>query len=153
MKSKEKSVTKPNWVYNTITGTITKDGVVKGSNSDGYLLVWYGGKMRKAHHLAFELQGLPIPPTVDHINGIRHDNRWCNLRAATPRGNACNRRNVSRSGFKKGAYYNKKRNQWYSRIRVCGEHIYLGTFPSEDAAHAAYASAAVQYHGEFARLV
>lgn len=150
MKLKEKNA--PVWVYNKHTGVITKDGVPKGSYSNGYLLIWYKGSMRKAHHLAYELQGLSIPSSVDHINGVRDDNRWLNLRAATARENACNRRNVSRSGFKKGAYYNKRSRQWYSRIRVHGVGIYLGTFSNEEEAHRAYCEAAAKYHGEFARF-
>lgn len=152
MKLKDAKEIEPKWHYNPDTGSITKDGVVKGSYSGGYLLIWYNGKMRKAHHLAFELQGLPVPEVVDHINCVRDDNRWCNLRPATARGNSCNRHNMSRSGFKKGAYYNRQSNQWYSRIRVQGVHIYLGSFPNEDAAHAAYVKAATHHHGEFARF-
>jgi hypothetical protein len=150
MKSREKNV--PVWAYNKHTGIITKDGVPKGSYSKGYLLICYKGSMRKAHHLAYELQGLPVPSSVDHINGVRDDNRWLNLRAATPRENSCNRRGMSRSGFKKGAYYNKRRKQWYSRIRVRGVGIYLGTFQNEEEAHEAYCEAAVKYNKEFARF-
>lgn len=149
MRLKESRRAKPEWKYDPSNGVITKDGVPEGSYSGGYLLVWYKGKMCKAHRLAFELQGLDTPAVVDHINGVRDDNRRCNLRAATHRGNSCNRRNVSRSGFKKGAYYNSLRKQRYSRIRVNGKHIYLGTFKSEDEAHNAFCKAAREYHGSF----
>lgn len=51
------------------------------------------------------LTGLPVPKQVDHINGIRDDNRWINLRAATNSQNQYNRKPCSSSGNLKGAYY------------------------------------------------
>jgi len=119
---------------------------------DGYVRMNFNGRVERAHRLAYLLQGLSLPPQVDHINGDRSDNRWCNLRAATNTENQYNRRGTSKVGNKKGAFYNRQKKQWYSMIRVAGKRIYLGTFESEEAAHAAYATAALSQHGEFARL-
>jgi hypothetical protein len=43
-------------------------------------------------------------------------------------------------------------NGWVGEIRVSGKRIYLGKFPSEQAAAVAYDRAAVRYFGDRARL-
>lgn len=43
------------------------------------------------HRAVFYLMGHPAPDMVDHINGIRDDNRWCNLRATNIVKNSLNR--------------------------------------------------------------
>ena len=47
------------------------------------------------------------------------------------------------------AYRDGKR--FISCIRVSGRNVHLGIFHTPEAAHAAYASAAVRFFGEFAR--
>lgn len=142
----------PDWSYAPDTGHILRDGKVVGSkDSAGYLVVWHDGKCKRAHRLAFELMGVPVPKQVDHINGVRDDNRWCNLRAASNMQNQYNRKGTSKQGHKKGAYFNKRANAWYSLIRYNGKREYLGHFRSEDAAHCAYVRRSKEVHGEYSR--
>ena len=142
------------WYYDRDTGIIYKDGRPMTSlGKDGYVRMYYKGRVERGHRLAYILQGLPIPKQVDHINGNRSDNRWVNLRAASNMENQYNRKPTSKQGHKKGAYFNKRAGQWYSLIRYRGKRVYLGTFETEDAAHAAYAAASKHYHGEFSRVV
>ena len=87
---------------------------------------------------------------VDHRDGDGLNNLRSNLRQATPQQNAHNRKGArgSRSGLK-GAFLDG--NQWRSQIRVAGKMIPLGRFATPEEAAAAYAAAAIRYHGEFAR--
>ena len=62
-----------------------KAGDIAGSqNGKGYLTMMVCGRVYKAHRLAFLYMTGSFPPEeVDHINGIRDDNRWANLRAVS----------------------------------------------------------------------
>lgn len=63
------------------------------SNGDGYLITRALGKMRKNHHLIFLLYHGRLPAkgmVIDHINGVKTDNRIENLREVSRQGNALN---------------------------------------------------------------
>jgi hypothetical protein len=89
---------------------------------------------------------------VDHINGVKTDNRIANLRLATASQNQCNRgvQKRTKSGFK-GVYPVAGSSTWFVKIMLRGESRYLGTFPTPQLAADAYAAAAAEWHGEFAR--
>jgi len=75
---------------------------------------------------------------IDHINGVRDDNRISNLRDVTNQENQWNRTKT------KGYYwYNQK---WLSKIKVDGKIIYLGLFNTESEARQAYIDAKKIYH-------
>lgn len=84
---------------------------------------------------------------MDHRDGDRGNDRWSNLREATRSQNNANRRRT-KPGLK-GAY--RWKDRWFSSIEVNGKAIYLGSFPSEADAHAAYVEAAKTHFGEYAR--
>ncbi|EFH4017810.1 HNH endonuclease [Escherichia coli] len=96
----------------------------------------------KAHRVAWILEHGAIPDglQVDHINGIRDDNRLCNLRLVTQRENDQNRRKARGYGWNKGC------SKWEAYIRVDGVRHHLGLFTSEAAARAAYLKAKARYH-------
>ena len=66
---------------------------------------------------------------VDHINGIKNDNRKCNLRIATNSQNSMNAkiRNDNTSGVT-GVSWNKLLNMWESRIMINQKNFTLGIF-------------------------
>ena len=84
---------------------------------------------------------------VDHINGIKYDNRHVNLRIVTQSINARNRmkRKVMSSQYK-GVSWNKLQKKWRAQINP-GKVIYLGSFNKEEDAAIAYNEAALTHHG------
>lgn len=94
-----------------------------------YLVIRIGGINYKAHRLAFLFMTGSMPPSVDHINGIRFDNRWINLREASTSENQKNAsmRSDNKSGVT-GVQWYKKLSKWVARITSDGEKIHLGYF-------------------------
>lgn len=90
---------------------------------------------------------------IDHINGVRDDNRIENLREATPEQNCQNSklRSDNKIGVK-GVRRMKRTNRWQARITVSGKTIHIGMFDEIDQARSAYRRAAEKYHGEYARI-
>lgn len=134
------------------------NGVVAGSilgsrNGQGYLDGMVDGQTHRVHRLIWlYFYGVLPVSQVDHINGIRDDNRIENLRLVTHTQNQWNRRPQAGSTIGlKGVSYRKDRNRWVASILVNGKNQYLGYFKTPEEAHAAYCAAAVKLHGEFAR--
>ena len=86
----------------------------------------------------------PGSMTVDHINRVRSDNRWCNLRLADlslqQRNKGLHR--TSTTGLK-GAHRTSsgEGKPFSSSIMRDGKTTYLGRFDSAEEAHAAYVAA------------
>jgi hypothetical protein len=74
---------------------------------------------------------------VNHINGKRDDNRLENLEIITQRENS-NRKLIKSSSKYTGVSFNKKRNNWISKIYIKGKSKHLGCFLNEIDAHNAY---------------
>lgn len=93
----------------------------------------------------------PPGAQVDHINGVRFDNRRCNLRVATQAQNNANAglRSDSTSGFKG---VSRQGDKWRAYIRRDGRQVYLGQFDTAVEAARVYDAAAAAVFGEFARL-
>ncbi len=123
-------------------------------NQKGYIHIMFKGKKYLGHRLAWALghQTLDVPPILDHINCIKTDNRLSNLRSATAAQNSQNQPNKNPSGNKKGAFYESTRRYWYSIIQVDRKSKYLGSYATEEEAHAAYCKAAAELHGDFANF-
>mgnify|MGYP001183642752 CR=1 FL=1 len=106
------------------------------------------------HRTVLELAGIDPGVVTDHINGDGLDNRLKNLRPATNSQNCQNSRMQSNntSGFK-GVTFNKRgRGAWQVQIRIDGARKYIGRFATAEEAGAAYERAAMELHGDFARL-
>jgi hypothetical protein len=130
-------------------------GSVAGSiNSCGYRMIRIPPRQWLAHRLAFLHQIGKWPANqIDHIDLARDNNRLCNLREATNAQNVVNSPapRTNTSGFK-GVSWSKQSRKWRAMITVTGRKHRLGLYEDPGKAHAAYAAAAKQHFGEFARF-
>lgn len=116
----------------------------------GYEVIVINGVAYLAHHLAWVVMTGEWPTSiVDHANRVRNDNRWCNLRCATPADNARNAslRRDNTSGFKGVC---AARGKWKASITLDGKLKHLGYYPTPEEAGAAYMKAANENFGVFA---
>lgn len=120
----------------------------------GYVVITVFGSSFRAHRLAwFYVTGAWPIADIDHINGVRDDNKFSNLREASRAQNLQNtgKRPHNKCGLKGVCWY-PRHNRWVAYIRAQGKSKNLGYFDSPEAAHAAYCFAAKKYHGEFAHF-
>lgn len=75
---------------------------------------------------------------IDHINGVRDDNRIVNLREVQPIQNAWNmyRRHDNKSG-QTGVIYSGRQKRWCANIRIAGTRFNLGSYMTKQEAVAA----------------
>lgn len=122
----------------------TRNGKRAGSrNSLGYCVIGIDGKGYNAHRLALlYVEGVMPPDEVDHINGVRDDNRFSNLRHATKSTNMQNLRGAHK-GSASGVLGVQPtgKGKWKSTISKNGKTISLGRFETIEAASAAYLAA------------
>lgn len=137
------------WRVNT--GTKKLVGQVAGclSSQDRNQLVRVHGKLYQAHRLAWlYVHGTFPPKGLDHINGVRDDNRISNLRLADQSENLQNRRKPplnNTSGFL-GVAFHKQSNRWRAYIKINYKTIHLGLFSCPKKAHRAYVEAKRELH-------
>lgn len=143
--------------YNPETGAFTRKngggGVTAGSpaggkDAYGHRTISVCGKRMRAARLAWAIMTGEWPEgDVDHINRVKDDDRWCNLRLASRSQNCAN--TLAKNGMK-GATWVAAKRKWKAQIRISGKNTHIGYFDSELDAHEAYKKKAVEHFGEFA---
>ncbi len=116
-------------------------------NARGYRLIRLHDKSNTAHRLAWLYVHGIWPNQIDHINGIRTDNRIANLRDVDRKTNSHNQRAAHKnngSGFL--GVFAKASGSYQTSIRVDGKRIYLGRFSTAELAHEAYLKAKSIHH-------
>lgn len=86
---------------------------------------------------------------VDHINGDRLDNRFCNLRAAKRIDNNKNVKAHSDGKCGELGITEHKPGVWRARIMQNGKNMHIGLFSSIEEAVEARRKAELEFHGEF----
>jgi len=120
--------------------------------SNHYLAVHIQGRQYLAHRIAWLISYGRWPfGDIDHINGVRDDNRICNLREVTRSENSFNsgKKTLNTSGFK-GVHLFKRTGTYQVQIKVRGKRYNLGYYKTAEEAAKVYAEAAKKYHQEFA---
>lgn len=120
-------------------------------NGKSYVNIQIGGKKYKRSRLAFLFMTGRWPTEhIDHINGNSLDDRWANIREATPTQNAQNvKRRKKVSALPMGVRKNPS-GRFSARIVVNRRHVQLGTFDTAQEAETTYQTARIKYYGEFA---
>lgn len=132
-----------------------KSGRKVGFKSNGYIRVHFKGKQIYAHRVIWVLFNDSISQTIDHINGIKSDNRIENLREASYAQNNTNVKKRSHgkvSSFKGVLKSGSNKRPWQAFIKHSRTKYYLGSFKNEILAAKAYDKAAKKLHGKFACL-
>ena len=114
---------------------------------NGYLAGAIFARSTFSHRAAWALHYGQWPAgMIDHINGVRTDNRIANLRVVGPSGNAKNaaRRKDNPSG-RTGVYWHDGRKKWVAIIRGAGRTKGLGNYKNFADASAARDRAEREY--------
>lgn len=115
----------------------------------GYLQARIDGRSYRLHRLAWlYMWGWWPEGVIDHINGIKSDNRWCNLRHVNYTINNQNKR-VAGSRNKLGILGVSpvaKNGKFLAQIKYGGKQRRLGEFDTPELAQAAYLKAKRQFH-------
>jgi hypothetical protein len=123
---------------------------INSMNNDGYIQIRIYKNNYYGHRLAwFYTYGVWPKKHLDHINGIKHDNRICNLRECNDSENMQNLKKANKNNKSTGligSYFNKYANVFYSRIQIKGVDYSLGNFNNAMDAHNAYLTAKRQLH-------
>lgn len=132
-----------------------KAGDLAGSiTKQGYTNIRLDGHTYKAHRLAWlYMTGEHPPHEVDHINRIKGDNRWENLRKATKDENQWNAslRSDSTSGVS-GVTFHKATGRWKTQCWANKKRYSLGSYETKEEAAAAVYKFRLERHGEFAAI-
>ena len=119
----------------------------------GYKAVCVRGWVVSQHRLAwFYVHGEWPNGMIDHINGVKTDNRIANLRVVDPQANnqnvvAANAR--SKSGLRGVSQSPNRHGRWEARISAEKRTVFLGVFDTPQLAHAAYLEAKRKMHAGF----
>ena len=136
---------------NTMKGLATRGSVAGNMDKTrGYIRIRIHGLRYAAHRLAWlYMTGEWPKDQLDHINGIRNDNRFINLREVDNQKNQFNSKPRNSTGYK-GVY--RSRDRFKSSIRAGKIIKHLGVFDRPEDAHNAYVKASFMMHGKYGRV-
>lgn len=135
------------WIKKTSSYSRVSVGDIAGwYDYKNYLKIKILDKSHFTHRLVWlYVYGYIPKEDIDHINGIKNDNRVINLRLAS---NSENHQNRIVSKNNKSGYIgvSPHLNKWRSKITLNGKSIYLGIFNTPEEAHKHYVAAKSLLH-------
>jgi hypothetical protein len=142
----------PKYCHNACVGDVA--GYVM---PEGYVRIKIDSIAYKAHRLAFFYMTGEMPEyEVDHINGIKGDNRFCNLRVVSRNENMRNKgMHKNNTSGVMGVNWNKNLNKWHARIMHFGKSLHLGFYDDLELASFVVSEAREKYgfHENHGRLI
>lgn len=123
-------------------------GTVTGK---GYRQIKVDGRFYPEHRVIFMLHHGYVPKLLDHINGVRDDNRIENLRPCSQQENCYNTAGWGRHDLPKGVTWSKKDKKYQAQLSINGRNKYLGQYDSVEAAAERVRKERTKHHGEFAK--
>jgi len=126
------------------TGSRSPVGVIVGcvNEANGYVVVGILGELQYAHRLAWlYVYGEWPSQQIDHINGVRDDNRIANLRDVSNALNCQNKREAlssNKSSGLLGVSWCAQMGAYAAYIHLDGKKKTIGYFSDKFVAHAAY---------------
>ena len=127
-------------------------GKAGGYAVNGYESVSIKGVRFYTHRIIFLFHYGYIPKCLDHINGIRNDNRIENLRDFSFSQNMCNSKihKNNKTGIK-GVF--KKASKYCVQVRFNNKQNYFGSFEDLEFAELVAIEARIKLHGIYAKHI
>jgi hypothetical protein len=131
------------WIKPRNTRAAKPENISDGfPHNKGYMQIGINKKRYFVHRIIWLYMTGNFPKyQIDHINGVKTDNRFSNLREVTNQQNNFNNK-------AKGYCFVKDRNKYLASIYVDGKNISLGLFKTKEEARASYLEAKMKYHGK-----
>lgn len=120
-------------------GSAKRGGIAGHIDKQGYRYLTILKKVYLAHRIAwFYVHKVWPDNEIDHVNGVRDDNRIANLRVVPHAKNMQNMRAEVKDKSRLPGTSRTPSGKWQAKIKIDGKLIYLGLFATTEAAHAAY---------------
>jgi hypothetical protein len=143
------------WIKHSVTKKRNLKDPINYRDYGGYIVVTFrhGGvqKTYKVHRLIWIYVHGKLTNQIDHINGIRDDNRLCNLREVTAQQNSMNKAKMPSIHNLTGVYHTANKKRWMAQIAFQNKRRHLGCFDTPEEASSAYQKAKAELFKEFAR--
>ncbi len=140
------------WKHRRLAGKVA--GCTTSNN--GYIAIYVCGRLYLAHRLAwFYVNGEWPSRYLDHQNGVKTDNRFCNIRLCSQRQNMANQnklRKNNKTGFR-GVSFRPDSGKYRAVMKIGCKQISLGSFKTALEAKTAYDEMHRTVYGKFAGSV
>lgn len=135
------------WVHDWGSGkSHCRAGRVKRKKGRATRIVGLDFKHYAEHRLIWFWVTGSWPPMIDHMDGNPVNNKLSNLRPATPKLNAENRRKARPDSTTGIMGVRRRGNRYEARIGVDGERIELGSYETSDEASEVFVAAKRRLH-------